>query len=530
MKKTLLAKVLCFALALIMLVSCLAACGEPVPQTDNGDNSGASGDGNGNGDGGNGTGNQEILTGEEGEFLPESKDYTARGEFRIHAGAQQAWGLVHYDYLEGVEGDGKSVNDALQERSLLLQGLYGIIITVDATRSDGALFTHLNNQHKGEKDFADQIFMTGQSSMAAAKKGQMYNLLTLDALNLEASYYDQRVQQDYRIKDMLFHLTGDFDTIDELVTFGVLYNDKLYEDAGYYEDEGTPYAMVENYKWTYNKMLELATPILSNEDNQLDVNDIVGICSENQAGYYFFLGSGLRPMTNVDGTPTINLNDATYYRQIIEVMAVVSSICTAPTFSIPSRDFAANDEYKSNEAQANKEMFIGDRALFRTSSLSTTLNGMPDMKSDFGILPIPMYQESQKAYYCSLNDNANRPLAIPRFVKDAQESAEITEILSYYSRYGGDESLYEAFFERLTIAKICRKEEDRMMLELIFSSKAYDMDRMLDILNMHGKISSYISSGCTTDLDSTLNGALSSAASKLKTALAQFDMANKDNH
>jgi hypothetical protein len=183
-----------------------------------------------------------------------------------------------------------------------------------------------------------------------------------------------------------------------------------------------------------------------------------------------------------------------------------------------------------NEAGANKEMFIGDRALFRTSSLSTTLNGMPEMTSDFGILPIPMYQESQQAYYCSLNDDANRPLVIPRFVKDPQESAEITEIISYYSRYGGDESLYEAFFERLTIAKICRKEEDRMMLELIFSSKAYDMDRMLSLIDMHGKVSSYVGSKCTTDIDSALNGALDSATGMLKTYLQQFEMSNKDNH
>lgn len=523
MKKTLLAKVLCFALAMIMLLACLAACGEPAPQQNPGGENG--------GEGGDKVdeGNKEVLTGEEAEYLPETKDYTARGEFRIHAGAHQAWGLVHYDFLEGVEGDGKAVNDALMERSLLLQGMYGILINLDATRSDGALATHLNNQHKGEKDFADQIFFNGNLTMNAAKKGQLMNLLTLDALNLKASYYDQRVQQDYRINDMLFQLTGDFDTIDELVTFGVLYNDNLYEGQGYYETEGTPYQMVENYKWTYQKMLDLAAPILANEDNQLDINDTVGVCSENQAGYYFFLGSGLRPMTNQNGNLSVNLNDATYYHQISEVLAAVSAICTAPCFSIPYRDFAANDEFKQQEAEANKQMFIGDRALFRTSSLSTTLNGMPNMKSDFGILPIPMYQESQQAYYCSLNDNANRPLVIPRFVKNPQESAEITEIISYYSRYGGDESLYESFFERLTIAKICRKEEDRKMLELIFNNKAYDVDRVLDLINMHGKVTSYIGSKCMDDIDSTLNGALDSANSKLKTYLLQFEMANKDN-
>ena len=127
MKKTLLAKVLCFALAMIMLLACLAACGEPAPQQNPGSENG--GEGGDNVD----EGNKEVLTGEEAEYLPETKDYTARGEFRIHAGAHQAWGLVHYDFLEGVEGDGKAVNDALMERSLLLQGMYGILINLYAS-------------------------------------------------------------------------------------------------------------------------------------------------------------------------------------------------------------------------------------------------------------------------------------------------------------------------------------------------------------------------------------------------------------
>ncbi len=523
MKKNVLAKLLCFMLAMFMLLACFAACGEPAPQPSGGEN-------NGNTEGGENDGNNEELTGEEAEFLPESKDYANR-EFKIFAGVHQVWGLVHYDYLDGLEDtNGKAVNDALYERTLLLEGLFNVLLTLDTARDDGTLFMHLNNEHKGEKAFADQLFFTGISGMSAAKKGQLRNLLTMDALNLEASYYDQRVQQDYRVNDMLFHLTGDFDTTDELVTFGVLYNDKLYEDALYYETEGTPYQMVENYKWTYNKMLTLAAPITANEDNQFDVNDIVGIASESQAGYYFFLGSGLRPMSNNKGTLSINLEDSTYYASINEILSAVTTIVTDSCFCIPSRDFASNDEYKTKESQANKEMFIGDRAMFRTSSLSTTLNGMPDMKSDFGILPIPMYQESQKAYYCSLNDNANRPLMIPYYLNNVEETAEITEILSYYSRYGGDESLYEAFFERLTIAKICRKEEDRKMLELIFSNKVYDVDRMLDLIGMHGKVTSYVSGGCVSDIDSTLNGALSSAKSSLKTYMMQFDMANKNNH
>jgi len=468
---------------------------------------------------------EETLDPDEEEmvYLPADADY-GRLEFKIFAGAQSAWGLPHYLHIEGLEGDGVGVNDALYERELLLEDIFGVLMTIDVSRGDDALATYLTAQAKSGKYFADQIFMTGINTMNAAQKGELVNLLTLEELNLKASYYDQRIQQNYRMNDMLFQMSGDFDTIDELVTFGLLYNHKLYEDYGFNESEGTPYEMVRDYKWTYAKMMELAAPVTINMDSQFDIDDTVGIVSEDQAGYYFFLGSGLTPITNASGKLTSTFSDSTIYAKANEVLAAITEICTDASFCIPYRDFASDAPLR--DSSANKEMFIGDRALFRSSSLSTTLNGMPEMESDFGILPIPMYQESQREYFCSLNDNANRPLVIPRHVEDLTTVAEITEIISYYSRYGGDESLYESFFERLTLAKICRTEDDRAMLTLIFNSKVYDMDRMLDILGMHTKVTSYVGGGCKSDITSTLDGVLATATKKIDAKVKIF---NKNN-
>ena len=427
---------------------------------------------------------------------------------------------------EGLTGEGEGVNSALEERSLLLDDMFGVVMTLDLSRGDAALATYLTAQAKAGKYFADQVFMTGISTMTAAQKGELVNLLTLDALNLKASYYDQRIQDDYRINDMLFQMTGDFDTTDELVTFGLLYNHRIYEDYGFNETYGTPYEMVRDYKWTYSTMMALAAPVTQNEDGQWDINDTAGLLSENQAGYYFFLGSGLKPIKTINGKITVTFDDATVYAQAQAVLSEIAAICTDASFCISDRDFAS-DASPRDASTVHKQMFIGDQALFRSSSLSTTLNGMPGMESDFGILPIPMYQESQREYFCSLNDDANRPLVIPRHVQDLTATAEITEIISYYSRYGGDESLYEAFFERLTLAKICRTEDDRAMLDLIFSSKVYDMDRMIDIIGMHSKVSSYVGAKCTTDITSNIEGALSSATKKIDAKIKVFDKNNK---
>lgn len=535
MKKSTLIKALAMMLVLVTLVGCFAACGEPQTGTPTG-----SGDPSATNTPTGNTPTGPSATGDPADpenpgstnvdndplaklYEPASVNYNSR-EFKIFADTQQAWGLVHYGYLDGLQDShGAVVNDALHERELLMEGLYGVIVTVDTTMDAGKLATHLKTQESNQKYFADLVFINGIASMKAAQSGQLANVLTLEELNLEAPYYDQRLQQNYRVNDYLFQLGGDFETYDELVTFGILYNDKIYKEKKYDITEGSPYKMVSEYRWTYQKMLDLAQPVVANDDNQWDKYDSFGLLTENQAGHYFFLGSGIRPVETTNGNIKVTLTDGTVYAQATKVFTALEGVFTSAAVCIPARDF------KEDADMSQTPLFVGDQALFRSSSLSTTLNGMPDMKSDFGILPIPMYESAQQAYYCSLNDDANRPIIIPKHVQDLHITANILEIMCYYSRYGGDESLYESFFDRLQVAKICRKPEDRQMLQLIFSSKVYDMDRMFgaDFLGMHGKLSSYVGSKCTTDINSTIDTAVERSGSYVSYIKTQFTKNNK---
>ena len=466
MKKTLSAKVLCFALALVLLLSCLAACGEPAPQTDNGGaNGGENTDGNGEG-----TGNQEILTGEEGEFLPEQTNY-GNYEFKMRAEKQNKFGTGHY---VAAEGENDVINNALLERSLLLQDLFGFILVLDDTQSVGTIFNTLGNNHKSQSHWADALFIEANHSMKAALGGRVWNLNIVEELNLEASYYDQRIQQNFRIGNMLFQITGDYEVLDELVTFGVLYNDFIYDQYGYYETYGTPYEMVEAKKWTYSTMMNMAAPFTSTvADAQYKEDNNWGIVSEGQAVYYFYMGAGLAPMASENGQLKVLLEDATAYARTYEVLSNLIQFAKDPNVLKIS-----DVQGSSDKAVVASDVFEQDRAMFRTTSLSDSIY-CAEMEHDFGILPIPLYEEGQEEYYNMINADAAWPLCIPFYVKDIHQTAEMIERLSYYSRYGGDESLYEAFFERLTIAKVCRKEEDRMMLELIFSNKVYCIDSYL---------------------------------------------------
>ena len=179
------AKILCFALALIMLLSCLAACGEPAPQTDNGgaNNGGTSGDGNGTGDG-NGNGGGNNLTGEEGEFLPAEMNF-ANYPFTMRAPKQDEYGTGHYMPAEGASD---VINNALLERALLLQDMFGFIMELDVTQNSGTLFNTMGNNHKSQSHWVDALFVESNHSMSGAQRGNLWNLNLVKELNLQASY------------------------------------------------------------------------------------------------------------------------------------------------------------------------------------------------------------------------------------------------------------------------------------------------------------------------------------------------------
>ena len=230
--------------------------------------------------------------------------------------------------------------------------------------------------------------------------------------------------------------------------------------------------MVEAKKWTYTNMMTMAAPFTSEVAGaQYKEDNNWGIVSEAQAVYYFYMGAGLMPMASKNGQLEILLTDATAYARTYEVLMNLIPFLTDPNVLL-SADI---EGVSTDKAVVASDIFEQDRAMFRTTSLSDAIYSA-EMEHDFGILPVPLYEEGQEEYYCMINANLAWPLCIPLYVKDIHKTAEMIERISYYSRYGGDESLYEAFFERLTIAKICRKEEDRMMLELIFSNKVYCID------------------------------------------------------
>jgi hypothetical protein len=136
-----------------------------------------------------------------------------------------------------------------------------------------------------------------------------------------------------------------------------------------------------------------------------------------------------------------------------------------------------------------------------------------------------MYNEGVGTYYSWCSDGT--PLCVPVTVKQAQNdmrALSILEVIAYYSRYTeSGQSLYDAFFENMTYVKLCRNEEDRQMLTLIFNTKTYDLDNLLKITTVASTMSNMVAVGRMDSLSSDLSGSKTSAGSNLADYLTAVD-------
>jgi len=110
--------------------------------------------------------------------------------------------------------------------------------------------------------------------------------------------------------------------------------------------------------------------------------------------------------------------------------------------------------------------FSSDRALFTIVDINS-IETFRNMETDFGILPLPKYDEAQENYR-SLSMSGF--ITVPQSTADVELSGKAAELLSHYSA----EIFTPAYYDLLLDSKVARDEESSEMLDIIFDSIVFD--------------------------------------------------------
>ena len=161
--------------------------------------------------------------------------------------------------------------------------------------------------------------------------------------------------------------------------------------------------------------------------------------------------------------------------------------------------------------------FENERALFRYTALSAALR-LTNTDCTFGLMPVPKYTQAQTEYYTIASPQGVHHGGILSAIPDKEVSAEIFDALCYYSRYGGNASLYDAYFETFRLNKFCGTPDDLRLLELMYDTTFYDLDFAANSTRIPGNhIYDIEMSEDKSALYSTLHNALNEAKIRLET-------------
>ena len=161
-------------------------------------------------------------------------------------------------------------------------------------------------------------------------------------------------------------------------------------------------------------------------------------------------------------------------------------------------------------------MFIENRTLFLIRPVQTMM-ALREMEADFGIIPVPKYDESSATYNTAVNPYACIFMCLPLSVADTTRSADVLEALACESYYNVISPLYETVLGD----KLVRDSRSTEMLDLIFDNRVYDIGLIWDF----GGITQKLLENKSTDVVSMLSSVenkTNKAINELMEAIAKY--------
>ncbi|MCL2517775.1 MAG: hypothetical protein FWF15_04350 [Oscillospiraceae bacterium] len=367
--------------------------------------------------------------------------------------------LIAFPYVVSETLNGEIVNDAVYMRNTLISEKYGVNIKeIDLTGQDsgggGIGYQRISKGYMAGDHEYDAGFIGTYDVCTLARDGYLHDLLELPHIDLDKPWWDARVKRDLLIGNKMYFTNGDINIQNNECTYAILFNKRLIND---YKLE-IPYELVLNNKWTIDKFLSMAKGVSQdlNGDGKWDENDQYGILVWQDSVYGMIVAAGEKIATVIDGKIELTL----YNENTVSTLTKYMDFLKDETYSLNIRTL--------NSGEVN--MFANNQALFHTRYIST-IKLLRDMETDFGILPYPKLYETQSSYYSNIHGYGDSFVCIPKTAANPEMSAIILEALAAESMY----NITPAYYDVTLTGKFFRDDESREMLDIIFSTRGYDV-------------------------------------------------------
>lgn len=362
------------------------------------------------------------------------------------------------------EENGEPINDAVYQRNSVIEDKYNVKL-VAVPSANANMFADAKKVISAGDDAYDAMTLNMYDTSKLAAAGYLTDLKTIPNIDLSQPWWDQRANIDLTMGKRLYFTVGDLFIMDNDATWLTIFNKKLIADF----DLESPYTLVKENKWTIDKLMEMAKGVYSdlNGNGERDREDMYGILTQGESITGLFLGSGERFVRKNDQDfPVLSV----FSDRSQEVVSKVLELHNDPYLQINYWEWA--NEPRCFEV--TQKMFENNHGLFKLTALQLVIR-MRQMETNFGIVPVPKYDEAQDTYYNYVHATASC-LSVPVTNTNLDRTGIILEALSAESRY----TVRSAYYDISMNGKFLRDEESIAMLDIILETRIFEPAYMYD--------------------------------------------------
>ena len=366
------------------------------------------------------------------------------------------------------EETGEYVSDAIFKRNAKTEDRFGVKFAKTLQQNYLEVDKTVMNSVMSGSDEFDLVFGQMFGSAGSAANGGYVDWNTIPYVNFDNPWYTKSIQEA-SVGDKLLLIESDLCVMYTEQTWFMAYN-KTKADEYKLDDL---YKLVDDGKWTVDRLNTIITGLYNdvNGNSERDIDDFYGL-GANQDGCQlaaFYYANNVRLATvGDDFKVTSNISS----EKSIDVITKLAKLFNENDGSIRKSDNL------QTSVHTRTKLFADERVLFAPLQVSDLMNDeMRSLKSEYGVLPLPKYDEAQEEYYTVVDGGANI-MFIPTTTSDKQREivGAVVEAMSAASYYDVIPTYCGIALEQ----KGARDEESVRMLRKILDSRVIDFAYLYD--------------------------------------------------
>lgn len=410
-------------------------------------------------------------------------------------------GWVPWEEIDIDNPTGDTLDDQVYNRNAYVEETYDAVISTEYAMANTEVPAKIRAATATNDDTYQFMVQRAFELSGIWMEGLFMNLRGDDMyhIDFDKPWWNENSLKTFTFGGVTQFATSDMLLLDKSATGCIFFSTELqrnYELPNYYQ-------MVDDGTWTWEALCESAEAVTDelNGDDIMDSNDQWGSAGNRAPFAFLYVGAG-HFFAEIDESGYIfsNLNE----ENEIDLIAEIHDEMIYQDFHVHCDvmiDFGLMSKFKANEL------------LFAYYSVAMS-NQLRDMDTNYGILPLPKYDEYQEEYYHLIMPDSASVMGVPISCGDAEFTAFLLEAISAESYY----TVYPTFYDVIMMGRYTRDQQSRDMLEIIFDTRTFDIGTIFGLGGVYDQLVTYAATGADN-----YGSLLASNVSRLDQSIEQFN-------